>query len=217
MHRFLVYILAILLLAALAPLAQAKTMEPIGDTEAASTEPEPEPEEPSVKPPPKRELIRAYNKRPKKRIKVTKKFKPSAKPSPQEVKKIIGLEQKRWGGTAITRRVACESEFRWNATNGQYRGLLQIGPWWDYAYNKTPRLVKLKKTKKIRKPVRRIRIYSDGYKSKRFVKMTSVKKRIIRKGKLPKKADPYHGWAAVRVGQRAVSGDGPSTAWSCRL
>ena len=172
---------------------------------------------PPVKPAkPKRKLVRSFVKRPKP-IRKVKRFEPWASPSPAKVKKIIELELKRWGGPSIMRRVGCESTYRWNATNGRYRGLLQFGPIWRAMWAGTPRGVKIVRKTKVKRAKFRIRIYSDGTRTRKRIGKVKVRKRVILKGKLPRNPSPYHAWAAIRVGQRAVSGHGMSTYWECGL
>jgi hypothetical protein len=162
-------------------------------------------------------VVAAHNVRPDKSIRVHRYFRPWAHPSPEQVQEIINSEQRLWGGPSISGRVACESNYDWSATNGQYQGLLQIGPWWSDAYAVTPRRVRLVSHKTSREPVYRVRRFSDGSRERERIRTAPVTKTIIRTGTLPADAAPYHGWAAIRVGQRAVSGAGPSTAWSCGL
>lgn len=155
--------------------------------------------------------------KPKRHVKRVRHFHPDAHPSPSEVYKIERLEQERWGGPSIRNRVYCESRNLWNATNGQYHGLLQIGSWWSYAWSQTPRDVRIKRVVTRRMPVYKVKVYDTGKRTKTRIRSRRQRVSRIKKGHLPSGADAYHGWAAIRVGQRAVSGDGPSTSWSCGL
>ena len=114
-------------------------------------------------------------------------------------------------------RIRCESEFRWSATNGSFRGLLQIGPWWKHAYPRTPRRVVLRRHFDRLRPVKRIRVYNTGARERDIVRKRRQHVRLTGLGAATC-ANPYHGWAAIRVGQRAVSRDGPNTYWelACR-
>ncbi|MBA2240045.1 MAG: hypothetical protein H0W09_02185 [Solirubrobacterales bacterium] len=154
---------------------------------------------------------------PPKRDRVRRRFIPEAQPSPHQALRISRLERERWGGPSIDDRMRCESRLLWNATNGSFRGLLQIGSWWEYAYPKTPRGVTVRRTKHRRAPVIRVRRWSDGRVDRDRIGSRRQRLDVILEGKLPRNASPYHGWAAIRVGQRAVSGDGPSTYWECGL
>lgn len=190
-----------------------------GDSTAESTAPSAEPTslELGTIAPERPTVVSRHTKRPRKVVRKVRRFTPDAHPSPKRVREIIAIEQRIWGGPSIARRVDCESDFRWNATNGQYRGLLQIGSWWATAWPQTPRKVVLRKVKFRRKPVIRITRYSDGRVERKVVGKMRQKVVRLRKGKLPADASPYHGWAAIRVGQRAASGAGPSTMWECSL
>jgi hypothetical protein len=163
-----------------------------------------------------RYIVDTWTVKPKKKIKTKRKFKPTATPSVSEVKWIAAHEQKRWGGPSVLGRIYCESRYQWNATNGQYRGLLQIGSIWGYLWDGTPRTITIKKVKRVRKPVWRYRAWSDGSQGRIRLRYKRVKKITIKKGKLPKSADPYHGWAAIRVGQRALAGY-KTTGWACGI
>jgi len=143
-------------------------------------------------------------------------FQPWAEPTRQQIDLIMSHEQEIWGGISLYDRINCESRFDVYATNGQYRGLLQIGSWWEsvYPYD-TPRQVSLKETRLVKKPVIKLTTFSDQHVEREIVRRKNLKVIIIRKGALPVDADPYHAWAAIRVGQRAISGVGESTGWSC--
>jgi len=144
-------------------------------------------------------------------------WKPWSQPSIYQVEIILREEQQRWGGPWLGNRVACESGYNWSATNGQYAGLLQFGSIWSSMWAGTPRGVKYKDTFKVKLPIVRHTTWTDGHKTKAKIGKVTQKRTVIRKGKLPRYPDAYHGWAAIRVGQRAVSGDGPTTSWACGL
>jgi hypothetical protein len=126
---------------------------------------------------------------------VHKRFKPDAHPGPRKAKAILAHEVRIWGRPSAYNRIDCESSWRWWEQNGQYLGFGQIGPWWGYAWPLTPRKVRFVRHKK--------------------TKEGDVK--LVYHGTLPRDATQFHGWANIRVTQRAASGDGPSTAWSCSL
>ena len=161
-------------------------------------------------------VVRTRVKRPRP-IRKVKRFVPWATPSPSQVSKIIVWEQRRWGGPSLAARVWCESKNRWNAVNGPYRGVLQFGPVWESMWPGTPRGVRVVKRSRVRRPKVRITRYSDGTRKIKRLGKVWVRKTVILKGRLPKNPSPFHAWAAIRVGQRAVSGHGPSTGWSCDL
>jgi hypothetical protein len=156
--------------------------------------------------------------KPPKQKKVKVSFNPTSKPTTSQVYNIAAFEQKKWGGPSLINRIHCESTLQWHVTNGQYRGLLQFGPIWDSMWPGTPRKVTIVKKKVVKKPFVRYRKWSH---IKKWIKKPQGYRKqtvwIIKIGHLPKNSDPYHGWAAIRVGQRAVSGHGPTTSWSCGL
>lgn len=166
-----------------------------------------------------RHVVRTVIERPPDRTVRHRHFTPTAEPSFSEVYKIEALEQARWGGPSLANRIYCESTNQWWVTNGPYRGLAQIGSWWEStAWPVTPRGVSLPpKVRYVKKWVRRVRHYSDGTKVIHRAWPVKVKIVIKRHGRLPADATPFNGWAAIRVAQRAVSGDGPSTYWQCSL
>lgn len=142
---------------------------------------------------------------------------PWSQATPSQVGIILREEQARWGGPWLGNRVACESGYNWAATNGQYGGLLQFGSIWSSMWAGTPRGVKYRTTVKKQKPVIRHTEWTSGKWTHRIIGHVTQKKTVVRIGRLPRYPDAYHSWAAIRVGQRAVSGDGPTTAWSCGL
>ena len=156
--------------------------------------------------------------KPPKNVKKKVKFVPTGEPSVSEVYAIAAHEQAKWGGSTLVNRIRCESNFNWAAGNGQYQGLLQFGPVWNSMWPGTPRKVVVKNKKIVKKKIVRYRKWSHikGWikKPRRTVKQTV---HITKVGKLPSYPSPYHGWAAIRVGQRAVSGHGPTTGWECGL
>lgn len=146
-----------------------------------------------------------------------KHWKPWATPSYAQVQIILREEQQRWGGPRIDNRVACESGYSWSATNGQYAGLLQFGSIWYSMWPGTPRHVHFVDKRTAKVPIVRHRVWSNGKKTKRTIGKRKQRRKIVRDGNLPRNANAFHGWAAIRVGQRAVSGDGPTTSWSCGI
>ena len=165
-----------------------------------------------VKTPPKFRIIRIHN------------WTPWAHPSIAQVKQIATLAQKRWGGPSLHARINCESGFRWYADNGTYEGVLQFGPIWNSMYPGTPRKVKFVKIKTVRLKEIQTTKYSDGKIKRKIIRRFRGKRKVIKTGKLPKPQNlkyenggAKHAWAAIRVGQRAVAGKGPTTGWGCDL
>jgi hypothetical protein len=163
------------------------------------------------------QIISRHTHYPPKVIRKTVRFKPNSSPNSSQVRKIAASEQKIWGGPSLLNRINCESGFNYAATNGQYSGLLQIGSWWSYAWPQTPRKVVLSSSRTIKKPIIRHFKWSTGKLTSKTLKKRNVKLIIKRVGRLPANASPFHGYASIRVGQRAVSGRGPTTSWSCSL
>jgi hypothetical protein len=155
---------------------------------------------------------------PKRKIRRKREFTPDAAPSPDRVIEIAALEQARWGGPSIVGRMQCESGLDHDVVNsGGYAGLLQFGPIWGSMYAVTPRDVKLRHTSSRTAPIRRITWWSDGRRQRTVIRRITQQVVTVKRGMLPADAGPTHGWSAIRVGQRAVSGDGPTTGWSCGL
>jgi hypothetical protein len=154
---------------------------------------------------------------PRHRLVQVRDWRPWSAASPSQVHIILREEQERWGGPWLGNRVACESGFYWAALNGQYQGLLQFGPIWSSMWPGTPRGVRYESVRKLKLPVVRHTRWSSGRWTHRTIGRSVQRRRVVRTGRLPRNATPLHAWAAIRVGQRAVSGDGPTTAWSCGL
>jgi hypothetical protein len=148
---------------------------------------------------------------------VNTKWDPWATPSVAQVHIILDAEQEKWGGPHLGNRVACESGYSWAASNGQYAGLLQFGSIWGSMWAGTPRKVTLKMKQHPKRAVQRWTQWSDGKWTPRTIRKVRVTRVKVLKGKLPRYPDAYHAWAAIRVGQRAVSGHGPTTSWACGL
>ena len=158
---------------------------------------------------------------PDRRKVVRRRFSPWAKPSPRRVRQIIRWEARRWGisPARLARRVDCESEFRWYADSGSYKGLLQFAP---STFSRGMRSIKSRgvKIKRVRKrAVREVRVsrYSDG----RVVR-TKGRKRVQRvtvvyKGHFPRNPSVTHGWAQLRIGAQAIAGRSAvsSGEWGC--
>lgn len=162
-------------------------------------------------------VVHSKTVRPKRHVRRVHHFQPESTPTATQVHKIEDLEQARWGGPTLRNRVWCESGDRWYAANGQYHGLLQIGTWWSYVWPKTPRGVRLTSHDKRPAAVYRVKVYDTGKRVHKRVGSRSQRVTRVKKGKIAANASAYNGWAAIRVGQRAVSGDGPSASWECPL
>jgi hypothetical protein len=154
--------------------------------------------------------------RPPKRVtERVKDWSPWSEPSPAQVIAIAASEQKRWGGPSIVGLLTCESTLNWAATNGQYQGLAQFGPIWHSMWPGTPRGVKFVESRVKVKPVMRHTLWSNDRWTHRRIGKVKQRQKIIRSGRLPRNATPFHGYAAIRVTQRAFAGVGPTTSWAC--
>lgn len=161
--------------------------------------------------------IGSYIERPPK-VKIFKrKIVPLAQPTPDQVRRIVAYEMSLWGGPNPLGRIACESGLRWNAVNGQYRGLLQFGPVWQAMWNGTPRLVRYVRERVVKVRSKKVTVYSNGRIHKRPGPLVTQRRITILSGALPADSTPFHGHAAIRVHQRAISGHGLSTGWECPL
>lgn len=163
------------------------------------------------------QLLRTVTHTPKAKRVRHKRYHPPKAPSYRQVVWMANLEQRRWGGPSLLNRIQCESGGYWAASNGQYQGLLQFGPIWWSMWPGTPRGVRFTTRERRTYPVLRIQVWSDG---KRVRQQIGKRRQLLitkYKGKLARNSTPLDAHAAIRVGQRAVSGDGPTTGWSCGL
>jgi hypothetical protein len=171
---------------------------------------------------PKNHVLHTWVKHPKPE-RVTKKFVPPADASSSYIRNvIIPYEASRYGGGPLNDRIWCESSYDDQAVNGKYGGLIQTdGAFW-YEAGAWPSVisdhdlgVKMKTKKSVKRAVFKVRRWSNGKKTYNRIAIQHVPRTVIHRGKLPKDADWFHAWAAVRVGQRAVAGVGPTTFWAC--
>jgi hypothetical protein len=134
---------------------------------------------------------------------------------------IINSEARRWGisAAALSNRVACESHYRWWATNGQYEGVLQFGANAFYRGLSTIRTykVRLVRTKSRRVHDAQITKYSDG---RTVSKRTTPRRQrviIIYTGHIPHHPSMANAWAQIRIGAQAIRGISAvhSSEWAC--
>jgi hypothetical protein len=142
-------------------------------------------------------------------------------PTPAQVREIIRAEARRWGipAASLSRRVACESHYRWYATNGQYAGLLQFNANAFYRGMRTirTRQVKLVRTKSRRVHDRRVTHYSDGRKISRRTTPRRQRVIVILKGRIPRNPAIANPFAQIRIGAQAIRGISAvhSSEWAC--
>src|SRR4051794_40217658 len=199
------------LVAVVVPLAFALTPRASADT-AAPTSPTPTATVSVVK-------VERW-KAPRKKV-VHRKFRPWAHPTPAQVREIIRNEARRWGVSAasLSRRVNCESRYRWSATNGQYAGVLQFSASTFYRGMSTIRSHKLKIVRTTTRRVHDARIthYSDGRKVTR--RTTPRRQHVIRvlTARLPRYPPVTNAFAQIRIGAQALRGLSAvhSSEWAC--
>jgi hypothetical protein len=167
------------------------------------------------------EVVRTSRVVPARRKVVRIRFRPWARPSPAKVRKLIRLEAKRWGIPAggLSRRVACESGFRWNPGGGPYYGLLQFAP---STFARGLRSIRTRKVVVVKRRTRRVwekRIVHMSNGEVRREKVRKVRQRVKRVyvGKLPRRPAVTHGWAQIRIGAQAIRGISAvrSSEWGC--
>jgi hypothetical protein len=159
--------------------------------------------------------------RPPKRVENRSRFRPDGSPETvAEAKRISRYERQRWGGPSINGRIGCESGWRhWIVNSIGAGGYLQfLKGTWNAMWPGTPRNVRLVSKRTVKKPIYKFTTYSDGSTIREKIGKIRQKRVRIREGRLPAGASRLHGWAAIRVGQRAVpGGPGPTTSWVCGL
>src|SRR4051812_31225709 len=166
-------------------------------------------------------VVKVENKRAPRTKVVHHRFRPWAKPSPAEVREIIRNEARRWrvSPASLSRRVACESRYRWYASNGQYQGVLQSGA---NAFYRGLRTIRSHRVKLVRSKTRkvhdaRITHYSDGRKVRRRTTPRRQRLVVVYTGRLPGRPSLSHAYAQLRIGAQAIRGISAvrSSEWSC--
>lgn len=158
---------------------------------------------------------------PPRRKVVTHRFRPWARPTPRQVRQIIRVEAARWhvAPSRLSRRVACESRYRWSAGNGSFRGLLQFH---SSTFARGLRTIRTRRVRMVRERTRTARVsrvvrYSDGRVERR--RGRPVRQRVVHVyvGTLPRRPAVTHGWAQLRIGAQAIRGGSAvrSSEWSC--
>jgi hypothetical protein len=198
-------VVAALVLAVVIPLAFAAAPRAVADDQPTATA----------------SVVKVENwKAPRKKV-VHRKFRPWAHPTAGQVREIIRSEARRWGipAASLSRRVACESRYRWYATNGQYSGVLQFSANAFYRGMHTikSRQIKLVRTKSRRVHDRRITHYSDGRKISRRTTPRRQRVVVVLKARLPRSPAISNTFAQIRIGAQAIRGISAvhSSEWSC--
>lgn len=152
---------------------------------------------------------------------VHRKFKPWARPTPGQVREIIRNEARRWGISAasLSRRVSCESHYRWYASNGQFQGVLQFGP---NAFYRGLRTIRSRQIKIVRTKTRtvhdaRVTHYSDGSTKSRRTTPRRQRVTVVLTARLPRTPSMINAFAQIRIGAQAIRGISAvhSSEWSC--
>src|SRR4051812_46163468 len=166
-------------------------------------------------------VVRVENKKaPRKKV-VHRKFRPWAHPTPRQVHEIINNEARRWGISAagLSRRVGCESRYRWWATNGQYVGVLQMGANAFYRGLSTIRShhVKMVRSQSRRVHDARVTHFSDGRKERRRTTPRRQRLIVVYTGRIPRSPAMNNTFAQIRIGAQALRGISAvhSSEWSC--
>jgi hypothetical protein len=159
-------------------------------------------------------------KAPRKKV-VRRSFRPWAHPTPAQVREIIRNEAPRWGVSAasLSRRVNCESRYRWSATNGQYSGVLQFSASTFYRGMSTIRSRKLKLVRTTSRRVHDARVthYSDGRKVSRRTTPRRQHVTVVLTARLPRHPLVNNAFAQIRIGAQALRGMSAvhSSEWAC--
>lgn len=166
-------------------------------------------------------VVRVDQHRAPRRKVVRRTFRPWAKPSPRAVREIIRAESRRYGihPGRLSRRIGCESRYRWAASSGLYHGLLQFAP---STFYRGLRTVRDRRVKLVRRDWRRandVRVvhYSNGTKTRRKGRPRRQLLTVVYRGRLPRRPGLYHAWAQVRIGAQAIRGVSAvrSSEWGC--
>jgi hypothetical protein len=199
------------LVAVVVPLAFALTPRASADTAAPS----------SSTPTATVSVVKVEHRRaPRKKV-VHRRFRPWPHPSPAQVREIINNEARRWGVSAasLSRRVACESRYRWWAANGQYSGVLQFAASTFYRGLQTIRSHKLKivRSKIRRVHDARITHFSDGRRVSRRTTPRRQRLIVVYHGRLPRTPSVNSTFAQIRIGAQALRGISAvrSSEWAC--
>jgi hypothetical protein len=158
---------------------------------------------------------------PARRKVVHRNFRPWSHPTPGQVHEIIRSEARRWGvpAASLARRVECESQFHWWASNGQFQGVLQFAPGTFYRGLRTigDRRVRIVREKVRRVHEARVTHYSDGREVRRRTTPRRQRLIVVYKGRLARTPSVSNAFAQIRIGAQAIRGISAvhSSEWSC--
>jgi hypothetical protein len=152
---------------------------------------------------------------------VRRRFRPWSRPTPGQVREIIRNEARMWRvpAASLMRRVGCESQFHWWASNGQFQGVLQFGP---DAFYRGLTTIRTHKIKIVRSKVRRVHEaqithYSDGTTVRRRTTPRRQRVVVVYAARLPRRPSIGNTFAQIRIGAQALRGISAvsSSEWSC--
>lgn len=166
-------------------------------------------------------VIKQIVKRPPRQVHRHARLTLPAHPTAAQVQRAIQREAAMWGvsAAALSRRVACESGYRWWATNGAYIGVLQFGA---NAFYRGLETIRTRRVVEVSVTVRRMhsRVYrdwSDGRITRsrgRIVRQTVVTTRTAMLPRHPLMTDVE---TQLRIGAQAIRGISAvrTSEWSC--
>ena len=166
-------------------------------------------------------VVKVENRKASRTKVVRHRFRPWARPTPAQVRAIIGNEARRWhiSAGALANRAYCESKYQWWATNGQYVGVLQMGSnaFYRGMGSIRTRNVTFVRWKTRRVNDRRITHYSDGTTKSRRTTPRRQRVKLILHGRLPRNPSISNAYAQIRIGAQAIRGISAvrSSEWSC--
>lgn len=158
---------------------------------------------------------------PARRKVIRHRFDPWDRPSAAKVRQIIRIEARRWhiDPRRLSRRVSCESRYRWWAGNGPYKGLLQFH---SSTFARGLRTIRDRRVTIVRERYRTVREkryvhYSDGHVERRLGRRHRQRVVTIYRGVIPRHPGLTHAWAQLRIGAQSIRGISAvhSSEWSC--
>lgn len=159
--------------------------------------------------------------RPPKTVHRTVRFTPPAAPSTGFVRDVILPYEAARAGASLSHlrnRVACESTFHWNASNGQYHGIGQFASstFWRGVATLGSRQVVFTSTHQRARRVMRVRTYSDGNVEK--MPRWQMHQRVVIRHVGRLRVTAFDPWTEARIMAEAMVGRSAvhDSEWSCR-
>jgi hypothetical protein len=166
-------------------------------------------------------VVKTEHKVPPRHKVIRRRFRPWARPSAGQLRRMISIEGRRWhiAPSRLARRVSCESHFHWWAGNGAYQGVLQLS---SSSFSRGLSSIRTRKVRVVRKRWRRVREvrilhYSDGHVERKRGRRRRQRLVLLSIGTLPRRPSIVHAWAQLRIGAQAIRGISGvrSSEWSC--